>query len=67
MKLKLNKKKLKNLSNDASALPADMTPQVAGGGTVAKGGPPEPEHSFNPMDCNSMAELCQTGHECMLF
>ena len=31
MKLKLNKKKLKNLSNDANALPADLTPRVAGG------------------------------------
>lgn len=31
MKLKLNKKKLKNLSNDNKALPADMTPQVAAG------------------------------------
>jgi len=31
MKLQLNKKKLKNLSKDNKALPADMTPQVAGG------------------------------------
>jgi hypothetical protein len=31
MELKLNKKKLKNLSNDNAALPAEMTPQVAGG------------------------------------
>ena len=27
-----NKKKIKNLSKDNSALPADMTPQVVGGG-----------------------------------
>lgn len=31
MKLKLNKKKLKNLSNDNKALPVDMTPMIAGG------------------------------------
>ena len=31
MKLQLNKKKLKNLSKDAQALPEDMTPNVAGG------------------------------------
>ena len=31
MKLKLNKKKLKNLSKDSKVLPSDMTPQVGGG------------------------------------
>ena len=31
MKLKLNKKKLKNLSLDNKALPGDMTPNIAGG------------------------------------
>ena len=31
VKLKLNKKKLKNLSKDKKDLPAEMTPQVAGG------------------------------------
>ncbi len=30
MKLKLNKKKLKNLSKDNKALPLDMTPQIGG-------------------------------------
>jgi len=30
MKLKLNKKKLKNLSKDKNALPAEMTPQIGG-------------------------------------
>lgn len=34
MKLKLNKKKLKNLTKDTKALPVDMTPQVAGGYTT---------------------------------
>ena len=31
MKLKLNKKKMKSLSNDYKAIPAAMTPKVAGG------------------------------------
>ena len=31
MKLKLNKKKMKTLSADSSNVPAEMTPQVAGG------------------------------------
>ncbi|SFD34881.1 hypothetical protein [Pseudoalteromonas denitrificans] len=31
MKLKLNKKKMKNLSEDHKALPAKMTAKVAGG------------------------------------
>ena len=31
MKLKLNKKKLKNLSKDHQSLPADITPQIGGG------------------------------------
>ncbi|WDE07451.1 hypothetical protein SG34_011485 [Thalassomonas viridans] len=31
MKLKLNKKKLKNLSKDSKTIPAAMTPHVAGG------------------------------------
>ncbi|TMP78264.1 hypothetical protein CWB73_17070 [Pseudoalteromonas phenolica] len=31
MKLKLNKKKIKALSSDSKSIPAEMTPQVAGG------------------------------------
>lgn len=31
MKLKLNKKKIKNLSKDTKAIPVELTPQVAGG------------------------------------
>mgnify|MGYP000132328007 CR=1 FL=1 len=31
MKLNLNKKKLKNLSKDNKALPAALTPKIAGG------------------------------------
>ncbi len=34
MKLKLNKKKLKNLSKDNKALPMDMTPEVAGAAVI---------------------------------
>ncbi|ALO43805.1 hypothetical protein [Pseudoalteromonas phenolica] len=34
MKLKLNKKKMKSLSSDNKAIPAEMTPQVAGGQDV---------------------------------
>jgi len=37
MKLKLNKKKLKNLSKDSNILPADMTPQIGGGGDTDGG------------------------------
>ncbi len=32
MKLTLNKKKIKNLSKDEATIPADMTPQIGGGG-----------------------------------
>lgn len=31
MKIKLNKKKIKSLSDDKKTIPAEMTPQVAGG------------------------------------
>ena len=31
MKLQVNKKKLKNLSNDAQMLPAEATPKIGGG------------------------------------
>ena len=37
MKLKLNKKKLKNLSKDNNALPADMTPLIGGASPVPSG------------------------------
>ena len=39
MKLKLNKKKIKNLSKDNKTLPADMTPQIAGGFSAYGCGP----------------------------
>ena len=31
MKLKLNKKKMKSLTNDNKTIPAEATPQIAGG------------------------------------
>jgi len=37
MELKLNKKKLKNLSRDHLALPANLTPQVGGGAEQGDG------------------------------
>jgi len=45
MKLKLNKKKLKNLSKDSNILPADMTPQVGGGGHSDWCGPDMPTNT----------------------
>jgi len=59
MKLNLNKKKLKNLSQDSNLLPTDMTPRVAGGLTATTcGGPGEtagechyPEFTGGP--CNT--------------
>ena len=38
MKLKLNKKKMKSLSKDNKAIPAAMTPQVAGGAVGVSAG-----------------------------
>ena len=45
MKLKLNKTKLKNLSRDNNAVPAEMTPQIAGG-AVHDGGKGDEECKF---------------------
>ena len=36
MKLKLNKKKIKSLSRDSHALPAELTQEVGGGARDAK-------------------------------
>ena len=55
MKLKLNKKKLKNLSNDAQVLPADMTPKVGGGW----GGESE-EQCNNSVGCDTETCNCPT-------
>ncbi|SFD50152.1 hypothetical protein [Pseudoalteromonas denitrificans] len=54
MKLKLNKKKLKNLSKDNNALPAAMTPQV-GGGTGTDG----------QSNVCTRSVGCETGDDCM--
>jgi len=40
MKLKLNKKKLKNLSKDQNVIPAGMTPQIGGGAHKESQEPP---------------------------
>ncbi|SFD19964.1 hypothetical protein [Pseudoalteromonas denitrificans] len=54
MKLKLNKKKLKNLSKDNNALPADMTPQVGGGRYT--------HVCRNTLNCNRLSEDgCASG------
>ncbi|KZN48690.1 hypothetical protein [Pseudoalteromonas luteoviolacea] len=43
MKIKLNKKKIKALSNDTLALPVKLTPNIAGGGRRTYG----PDHCNN--------------------
>lgn len=45
MKLKLNKKSVKNLSKDNKALPVNATPAVAGG--------------FNSLQCDTTSDFCQ--------
>jgi len=50
MKFKLNKKKLKNLSNDNKTLPAEMTPHIAGGRWTD--GPIFTVNHFTCTDCN---------------
>lgn len=47
MKLRLNKKKLKNLSKDAQILPNNMTPNIGGGA-------PEPDTD----DCQTHVFFC---------
>ncbi|MFC3033274.1 hypothetical protein ACFOEE_12155 [Pseudoalteromonas fenneropenaei] len=50
MKLQLNKKSIKALSQDKSAIPAGMTPQVAGG-------------ALTRYRCFSLADFdCYTGN-----
>ena len=48
MKLKLNKKKLKNLSKDKNALPADMTAKI-GGGMIDAGASRQPSCAGNDL------------------
>lgn len=50
MKLKLNKKKLKNLSNDITELPREMTPNIAGGGDF-----------INP----NFSDKCTVNNQCL--
>lgn len=58
MKLKLEKKNLKNLSQDMQVLPADMTPQVAGGYTAEKCGGGNTDGGGGNMTYGTT--LCQT-------
>ncbi|SFC87903.1 hypothetical protein [Pseudoalteromonas denitrificans] len=55
MKLKLNKKKIKNLSKDTTILPSDMTPQVAGGRAI-------PETEWCPTQQASCVDECWWTH-----
>jgi hypothetical protein len=55
MKLTLNKKTIKNLSKDAKALPADMTPQVGGGA----------ESKFCPVPTTHETGVCNTNYNCI--
>ena len=50
MKLKLNKKKIKTLSADNSNIPAEMTPQVAGGTQI--------NSSYNTYRCFTQYPAC---------
>ncbi len=60
MKLKLNKKKLKNLAKDNKALPADMTPNIAGGIDIPHTCLmcPSDVCISNAGDCESILDVC---------
>lgn len=69
MKLKLNKKKLKNLSLDNKALPADMTPNIGGGFDTYECDTdtnpttwPAPTNGCVPGP--TMGAACQTARDC---
>ncbi len=53
MKLKLNKKKMKSLTNDSKTIPANATPQIAGGGFFTEG-----------RLTHCLANTCGMGHTC---
>ncbi|MEQ3512347.1 hypothetical protein ABMY35_03095 [Pseudoalteromonas sp. BZB3] len=68
MKLKLNKKKMKTLSADSSNIPAEMTPQVAGGTQINSSYvtyrcPPIDGPSADGMT-HCVANTCGRGHTC---
>lgn len=54
MRLKLNKKKLKNLSNDKKSLPIDITPKIGGGA----------ETYTHPKVCATSPIICDTTGYC---
>ncbi|TMP38797.1 hypothetical protein CWB96_19485 [Pseudoalteromonas citrea] len=57
MLLKLNKKKIKTLSQDAAKIPSDMTPGIAGGAQA--------DSSYRTYRCQPNTNLCLTdGPEC---
>ena len=66
MKLKLNKKKLKNLSKDNQVLPNDMTPEVGGGMAYQVPNLSEFCHSQTgcTLQCNSNNEYCSRAGSC---
>ncbi|SFC58172.1 hypothetical protein [Pseudoalteromonas denitrificans] len=47
MKLRLQKKKIKNLSQDKKALPEAMTPMIAGGTNTSSTGSGAPDTDYN--------------------
>ena len=66
MKLKLNKKKIKSLSNDNKAIPAEMTPQVAGGQDVNSSYPSYRGRGWGGGGALTMdyANTCGMGYTC---
>jgi len=54
MKLKLHKKKLKNLSNDKKSLPVDITPKIGGGALPYS----------HPKVCATNPDICDTTGYC---
>ncbi|WDD99847.1 hypothetical protein [Thalassomonas actiniarum] len=58
MKLKLNKKKLKNLSQNNQAIPADMTPQIAGAGAGRGDDYSNFCNTINAQTCQCVSRRC---------
>ncbi|RJE77714.1 hypothetical protein BGP78_08005 [Pseudoalteromonas sp. MSK9-3] len=58
MKIKLNKKNIKKLSNDVTSLPNNQTPQVVGGNLATRG-------ACETLGCDTAVYLgCYTGRAC---
>ena len=54
MKLQLKKTALVNLSHDSTALPQELTPQIAGGGLAV-----DPQSSYVTYNCQSAQCITQ--------